>query len=78
MNSISRELTAVDTCVRSPVGPSLASPKSESFGQNSSSNSTFDDLKSRYITFSFRESKMYQFTGEKSNIVQHSKSLNKH
>ena len=46
-HELSSELTAVDTCVRSPVGPSLASPKSESLGENSSSNSTFDDLKSR-------------------------------
>jgi len=40
----------VDTCVLSPVGPSFASPKSESFGLKFSSNNTFDALKSRYIT----------------------------
>ena len=46
-----RILTAVETCVCPSVGPSRARPKSESFGLKFSSNSTFDDLKSQYITF---------------------------
>jgi hypothetical protein len=28
-------MTLVDTCVSSPIGPSLASPKSDSFALNS-------------------------------------------
>lgn len=43
-------LTAVVTWVLSPSGPSLARPKSDNFGLKSSSKSTFDVLKSLYIT----------------------------
>lgn len=44
-------LTAVETCVRPNAGPSLASPKSESFGLKFSSNKTLEALKSRKITY---------------------------
>ena len=43
--------TFVETCVSSPLGPSLARPKSESFGLKFSSSRIFADLKSRYITY---------------------------
>lgn len=52
-SKVYNSLTAVETWDLSPVGPSLASPKSESFGLKSSSNSTFEVLKSRYITWPF-------------------------
>ena len=42
--------TAVETWVSPADGPSLASPKSESFALNSSSSRTFEALKSRYLT----------------------------
>ena len=54
---VQRILTAVETCVRPSIGPSLASPKSESFGLKFSSSNTLEALKSRYITLHYYETK---------------------
>lgn len=40
-------ITRVDTCVLSPTGPSLASPKSDNFGWKPSPKRMLEDLKSR-------------------------------
>ena len=68
-------LTAVDTWVWSPVGPSLASPKSESFGLKFSSKSTFEDLKSRYITCPISKMKIGSTKHQEESWLQTSKTL---
>ena len=66
-------LTAVETWDRPAIGPSLASPKSESVGLKFSSNNTLDDLKSRNITFSMSimEVRLTMVTGKVKSRTYH-------